>query len=81
MVEEAVEEFGMSREDAEAAFMPRDWEPEIEIEDLCRMMSDIMTGKTGPHIETEAGWEAWRALERDIEEIKSRGGVVAFPAI
>ena len=56
-------------------------EPEIEIEDLYRMMSDIMTGKTKPHIETAAGWKAWRTLEREIAEIKAQGGVVDFPAI
>ena len=45
------------------------------------MMSDIMTGKTRPHIDTKAGWEAWRTLEREIADIKAQGGVVDFPAI
>ena len=60
---------------------PRFPEPEIEVEDLYRMMSDIMTGKTKPHIDTKAGWEAWRTLEREIADIKAQGGVVDFPAI
>ena len=61
--------------------VPRLPEPEIETEDLYRMMSDIMTGKTRPHIDTKAGWEAWRTLEREIADIKAQGGVVDFPAI
>jgi hypothetical protein len=66
---------------ASPRFPEPELEPEIETEDLYRMMSDIMTGKTTPHIDTRAGWEAWRTLEREIDEIKAQGGVVDFPAI
>jgi hypothetical protein len=78
-VEAAVEEGRMSREDAEALFLPAPPESGIEVDDLCRMASDILCGKTTPHIETRAGRAAWRSLKEEIDEIRAQGGIVEIP--
>jgi hypothetical protein len=78
-VEDAVRRDGMSREEAERLFMPPPPDPPVDVDDLCRMAADILSGRSGPHVQTTAGRAAWSSLARQIEEIEAQGGIVEIP--